>query len=77
MVVNEFLKNRCNSGVRDALYFWRDNIDTEVALILESEVRLNPCAVHSGQVEGVDGQVTGRARHGISTARIVGGLGFD
>jgi len=35
MVVNEFLKNRCNAGLRDPLYFWRDNIGTEVDLIVE------------------------------------------
>jgi predicted AAA+ superfamily ATPase len=35
MVVNEFLKARRNAGRRDQLYFWRDNIGTEVDLILE------------------------------------------
>jgi len=35
MVVNEFLKNRYNFGMHEALYFWRDNIGTEVDLVLE------------------------------------------
>jgi hypothetical protein len=28
-VANELLKNRCNAGLREPLYFWRDNIGTE------------------------------------------------
>ena len=35
MVVNEFLKSRANAGLRETLYFWRDNIGTEVDLVLE------------------------------------------
>lgn len=48
MVVNEFLKNRCNTGVRDALYFWRDNIGTEVDLILERGTELAGVEIKSG-----------------------------
>lgn len=48
MVVNEFLKNRCNTGVRDALYFWRDNIGTEVDLILERGNELAAVEIKSG-----------------------------
>lgn len=48
MVVNEFLKNRCNTGVRDALYFWRDNIGTEVDLILERGTELAAVEIKSG-----------------------------
>lgn len=48
MVVNEFLKNRCNCGVRDALYFWRDNIGTEVDLILERGTEVAAVEIKSG-----------------------------
>ena len=42
MVVNEFLKARRNAGRRDQLYFWRDNIGTEIDLVLEQGQALNP-----------------------------------
>ena len=48
MVVNEFLKNRCNTGVRDPLYFWRDNIGTEVDLILERGTDVAAVEIKSG-----------------------------
>ncbi|MDP2817617.1 MAG: ATP-binding protein [Polaromonas sp.] len=48
MVVNEFLKSRCNAGVRDPLYFWRDNIGTEIDLILERGTEVAAIEVKSG-----------------------------
>jgi len=48
MVVNEFLKNRCNSGLREALYFWRDNVGTEVDLILERGNEIAAVEIKSG-----------------------------
>lgn len=48
MVVNEFLKNRCNAGVREPLYFWRDNIGTEVDLILERGNEIAAVEIKSG-----------------------------
>ncbi|TSA09806.1 MAG: DUF4143 domain-containing protein [Comamonadaceae bacterium] len=48
MVVNEFLKNRCNAGTRAPLYFWRDNIGTEVDLILERGNELAAVETKSG-----------------------------
>lgn len=48
MVVNEFLKNRCNAGVRDPLYFWRDNIGTEIDLILERGTEVAAIEIKSG-----------------------------
>lgn len=48
MVVNEFLKSRCNSGVREPLYFWRDNIGTEVDLILERGAEVAAVEIKSG-----------------------------
>jgi predicted AAA+ superfamily ATPase len=48
MVVNEFLKGRCNAGTRAPLYFWRDNIGTEVDLILERGNELAAVEIKSG-----------------------------
>jgi predicted AAA+ superfamily ATPase len=48
MVVNEFLKSRCNAGTRAPLYFWRDNIGTEVDLILERGNELAAVEIKSG-----------------------------
>ena len=48
MVVNEFLKNRANTGVGSPLYFWRDNIGTEVDLILERGTELAAVEIKSG-----------------------------
>ena len=48
MVVNEFLKSRANTGVGSPLYFWRDNIGTEVDLILERGTELAAIEIKSG-----------------------------
>ena len=48
LVVNEFLKNRCNLGLRDPLYFWRDNIGTEVDLIVERGNEIAAVEIKSG-----------------------------
>jgi predicted AAA+ superfamily ATPase len=48
IVVNEFQKSRCNSGTRTPLYFWRDNIGTEVDLILERGNELAAVEIKSG-----------------------------
>ena len=48
MVVNEFLKSRCNVGLRDPLYFWRDNIGTEVDLIVERGSEIAAVEIKSG-----------------------------
>lgn len=53
MVVNEFLKARRNAGLREQLYFWRDNIGTEVDLVLERGQALAGVEIKSGsQVAG-------------------------
>ncbi len=48
LVVNEFLKNRANVGERSPLYFWRDNIGTEVDLVMERGNELAAVEVKSG-----------------------------
>ncbi len=48
MVVNEFLKARRNAGRRDQLHFWRDNIGTEVDLVLENGQALAGIEIKAG-----------------------------
>jgi uncharacterized protein len=48
MVINEFLKARRNLGRSEALYFWRDNIGTEVDLVLERGNELAAIEIKSG-----------------------------
>lgn len=48
-VVNEFLKRRFNAGLPSNLYFWRDNIGTEVDLVREEGARLLPTEIKSGR----------------------------
>ena len=48
MVVNDFLKSRANAGVRSPLYFWRDNIGTEVDLIMERGNEIAAVEIKSG-----------------------------
>jgi hypothetical protein len=49
LVINEFLKRRFNVGLTSNLYFWRDNVGTEVDLILEEGAGLRPVEIKSGQ----------------------------
>ena len=48
MVVNELLKTRCNAGLREPLHFWRDNIGTEVDVILERGTQIAAVEIKSG-----------------------------
>jgi uncharacterized protein len=48
MAVNEILKNRCNLGLRDPLYFWRDNTGTEVDLLIERGSEIAAVEIKSG-----------------------------
>ena len=54
MVVNEFLKNRANTGVREPLYFWRDNIGVEVDLILERGTEIAAIEIKTGITVATD-----------------------
>jgi hypothetical protein len=47
-VVNEFLKARWNAGLPSHLHFWRDNVGTEIDLVMEEDTRLLPVEVKSG-----------------------------
>ena len=48
LVVNELLKNRMNAGLHEPLYFWRDNIGTEVDVILERAGAIAAIEIKSG-----------------------------
>jgi len=48
LVVNEFLKGHRNAGRREPLWFWRDNIGTEVDLVLERASEVAAVEIKSG-----------------------------
>lgn len=48
LVVGELLKARCNAGLREPLYFWRDNIGTEVDVIIERGTEIAAVEIKSG-----------------------------
>ena len=69
MVVNEFLKNRCNSGNRDPLYFWRDNSGTEIDLVLERGNEIAAVEIKSGPTVASDALEPLRKWHKYATTR--------
>jgi len=48
-VMTEFLKTRFNQAQRSNLFFWRDNIGTEVDVVVEDRGGLFPIEIKSGQ----------------------------
>ena len=54
MVVNELLKTRANLGLREPLYFWRDNIGTEVDVIIERGTEIAAVEIKSGPTVASD-----------------------
>ncbi|MFM9887244.1 MAG: ATP-binding protein [Burkholderiales bacterium] len=58
MVANAFLKARRNAGRRDQLYFWRDNIGTEVDLVIEQRQALAGIEFKSGSRVASDAAVS-------------------
>lgn len=54
MVVNEFVKNRSHQGERSQLYFWRDNLGTEVDLVLEQGNAIAAVEIKSGPTVASD-----------------------
>lgn len=63
-VVGEFVKHRFNKGLAADLYFWRDSNGLESDLLFESDGRLQPVEIKSGQTITADyikaGQKAGR-----------------
>ncbi len=54
MVVNDLLKNRLNAGLREPLHFWRDNIGTEVDVVLERGQEIAAVEIKSGPTVASD-----------------------
>ena len=54
MVVNEMLKTRCNLGLREPLYFWRDNSGTEVDVVVERGNEIAAVEIKSGPTVASD-----------------------
>ncbi len=48
LVVNDMLKTRCNLGLAQPLHFWRDNIGTEVDLVMQQGNAVAAVEVKSG-----------------------------
>lgn len=49
LVVGEFLKSRFNAGERSNIFFWRDNVGTEVDVLVEDGRGLFPIEIKSGK----------------------------
>lgn len=54
LIVNEFLKVRWHRGMPSNITFWRDNIGTEVDLVIESGETLTPVEIKAGQTFSAD-----------------------
>lgn len=48
-VIGELVKGRYNRALVSNLYFWRDNSDNEIDVLLENGERLHPVEIKSGQ----------------------------
>ena len=53
-VISELLKNRLNTGLKDNLYFWRDNSGHEIDCIIDKGDALIPVEVKSGKTISPD-----------------------
>lgn len=48
-VVNEFLKQRLNSGLSSNIYFWRDSTGNEIDLLIDQKPDMLPIEIKSGK----------------------------
>jgi uncharacterized protein len=53
-VVGEFMKQRFNAGLRSNLFFWRDNIGTEIDVVVEDASGLFAVEIKSGSTMSED-----------------------
>ena len=53
-VISELLKGRFNRGMRDNIYFWRDNTGHEIDCIVDQGNRLLPIEIKSGKTVSDD-----------------------
>ena len=54
LVIVEFLKKQFNRGLRNNLFFWRDNTGNEIDLVLEHPERSIPVEIKSGKTLSTD-----------------------
>ncbi len=54
LVVNELMKTRVNLGLREPLYFWRDNIGTEVDVVMDRGNEIAAVEIKSGPTVASD-----------------------
>ncbi|MFZ3048912.1 MAG: ATP-binding protein [Desulfatirhabdiaceae bacterium] len=53
-VISELLKGRMNRGLKENIYFWRDNVGHEIDCIAEKGDRLLPIEIKSGKTVSTD-----------------------
>jgi uncharacterized protein len=53
-VISELLKGRMNRGLKENIYFWRDNVGHEIDCIVEKGDRLLPLEIKSGKTVSSD-----------------------
>lgn len=53
-VVSELLKGRMNRGLKENIYFWRDNVGHEIDCVAERGDRLLPIEIKSGKTISAD-----------------------
>jgi hypothetical protein len=53
-VVSELLKVRMNRGLKENIYFWRDNVGHEIDCIAEKGDRVLPLEIKSGKTVSTD-----------------------
>ncbi|MBS1558369.1 MAG: ATP-binding protein [Bacteroidetes bacterium] len=53
-VILEMLKKRLNEGIRDGLYYWRDNKGIEIDLIIEDGKKIAAYEIKAGQTSNTE-----------------------
>jgi len=53
-IVAEMLKNRLNKGVIPELFFWRDNVGTEIDVVYEEGLAIRSVEIKSGKTFTTD-----------------------
>lgn len=53
-VISELLKGRMNRGLKETIYFWRDNVGHEIDCIVDKGDQLIPLEIKSGKTVAQD-----------------------
>jgi predicted AAA+ superfamily ATPase len=53
LIILDLLKSRCNRGLQNNLFFWRDNHGKEVDCIIESASKLYPVEIKSSHTKSL------------------------